>query len=96
MTDDIEDLEALRGEIDRLDEQIAELVVQRVETAESIAAAKSANGTNLVDTDREAVVKRNYETAFEQCDLDPQCGRAMADRLIEVALDHERPIDRES
>ncbi|WP_123536636.1 chorismate mutase [Halosimplex salinum] len=90
MTDTTAELEELRGDVDRIDDSIAELIAERIETAEAIAAVKSAEGTALVDEEREETVKSGFEDRFERAGLKPADGRSLAAFLIEIALDREQ------
>ncbi|WP_459193042.1 chorismate mutase [Halosimplex sp. J119] len=90
MTDDTDELAELRGEIDRLDGAIADLVAERVETAEAVAEVKADAGRDLVDEGREETVKSHHESLFEERGLDGTAGRDLAELLIETSLEHER------
>ncbi|WP_436907853.1 chorismate mutase [Halosimplex marinum] len=92
MTDEPDELAALREEIDRLDERIADLVAERVDAAEAVADVKSRAGRDLVDEDREAVVEDHHASLFEERGLDPADGRELAEFLIDVALEEEREV----
>ncbi|WP_436925885.1 chorismate mutase [Halosimplex amylolyticum] len=90
MTDSTDGLAALRDDIDRIDDDIVDLIAERIETAEDIAAAKSSEGRDLVDEEREETVKSRYAERFERHELDAQAGSALAEFLIEVSLERER------
>lgn len=92
MSDTTEGLAELRAEIDRIDDEIATLVVERIETAETVAEVKADAERDLVDTDREAVVQSHYERVFEDEGLDGERGRELAAFLIETALRQERAV----
>lgn len=93
MTDETETLAGLRDDIDRLDDSIAGAVAERIRTAEAVAETKAEAGADLVDEDREEVVKSHYEERFRQEGLDGETGRALAEFLIECSLERERAID---
>ncbi|MFC7141366.1 chorismate mutase [Halosimplex aquaticum] len=96
MTDPTADLTDLRADIDRIDAEIADLIAERVERAEAVADVKSSAGRALVDEDREATVASHHATLFAERGLDPDDGRALAEFLIDVALDRERTVDGEA
>jgi len=50
------DIEALRAEIDGIDERIVELLEERVKLVRAIATYKAAAGLPLVDPAREAAI----------------------------------------
>ena len=93
MTEATGDLAELRDEIDRIDDSIADLIAERIETAADVAAVKSESGVTLVDEDREADVKAQYAERFESAGLDADHGRDLAEFLIDVALAEERATD---
>jgi len=92
MTGATETLGALREDIDEIDREIADLLVERVETAESVAAVKAEADDALVDERREAVVKSRYEDRFDDAGLDGEDGRDLAASLVGIALDQERQV----
>lgn len=87
-----EDLAALREEIDRIDEEVAELVAERLQVVEEVAAVKEAAGTDVVDAGREEAVKSHYEEQFRQAGVDPQYGRDLATFLIERSVEREEAV----
>ncbi|SFR85216.1 chorismate mutase [Halomicrobium zhouii] len=95
MADETADLAELRDEIDRIDDDLVDLIAKRVRTAERVAEVKSDAGTDLVDEGREAVVRANYADNFRQQDLDPERGRELADSLIALSLAREREVVRD-
>ena len=95
MTDDPDELAALREEIDRLDGRLADIVAERVSTAEAVAEVKAGADRDLVDESREAAVKSHHERLFEERDLDGAAGRDLAELLIELSLARERTVEGE-
>ena len=56
----MEDLKALRGEIEKIDKQMATLFEQRMQCAGKIADYKSENGMPILDEGREQkLIKKN-------------------------------------
>lgn len=93
MTDTPPELAELRAEIDRIDETIGDQIAERIDLAERVAAAKARTDRDLVDTDREAVVKTHYAEAFQACGLSADRGREFAEFLIESSLEREQAIE---
>ena len=54
--DHFESLEALRGQIDGIDEELVTLLLERFRVSEEIARAKAAAGYRVTDEDRESYV----------------------------------------
>ncbi|MCD8211903.1 MAG: chorismate mutase, partial [Oscillospiraceae bacterium] len=52
----MDELERLRGEIDRIDQQIADLLQQRMDVTRQVGEYKLQNGMNVLDTEREQEV----------------------------------------
>lgn len=88
-----DELDGLRDEIDRIDDRIVELIAERVHTAERVAAVKSVEGKDIVDTDREADVVARYEERFRREDLGGANGRDLAESLIEISIERERAVE---
>lgn len=55
------DLTELRGQIDELDEQLAELLCKRMDCSAGVAAYKAAHGLPVLNADREAEVLRQVQ-----------------------------------
>lgn len=85
------ELEAVRGQIDSIDEAIADLVEDRLALAEDVAAVKREDDRTLVDGEREAVVEQHYASAFESAGVDGDHGTVLPRVLIEASLETERP-----
>jgi chorismate mutase len=96
MTGTQRELSALREEIDRIDEDIGDLIAERLEVAESVAEAKASEGLDLVDEGREEAVKSHHAERFAACGLPEERGRELATFLIDVSLEREEAIDGES
>jgi chorismate mutase len=75
-------LEALRAEIERLDEGIVRLISQRTRLAQEARAAKQEAGLPLFDPAREAVVVRRAATLARAEGLPEEAVRELFWRLI--------------
>lgn len=78
MTDRIE---ALRAEIDALDDTIADAVRRRAEIVSALKAEKAARGTAFVDPAREAVIEARYAARL------PSIARARVAALVRAVLE---------
>lgn len=68
---ELNELKALRGEIDRVDEQLARLFAERMRLAEEIGQVKKARGLMVRDERREAEVIAKISA------LAPGCAREL-------------------
>jgi chorismate mutase len=75
-------LEALRGEIERLDQEIVRLIGQRTRLAREARAAKQDAGLPLFDPAREAAVVRRAAALARAEDLPDEAVRELFWRLI--------------
>jgi chorismate mutase len=83
------DIDGLRAEIDRLDEQILELVGRRISLVRAIGEYKHARGLPVYDPDRErAVIQRLTEAV--PAGIDP----AVVKRVFERIIDESRGIEQ--
>lgn len=67
-----EELAQLRGEIERLDRTLIELVAERVRLARRVGAAKRAAGLPTLDPAREAAVVRRAGALAREAGLDDE------------------------
>ena len=56
----MKDLESLRAEIDQLDEQLWEIIAQRISTAQEIGEWKRAHGEQVLQPER-------YQQVLDRC-----------------------------
>ncbi|HEX7242336.1 MAG TPA: chorismate mutase [Longimicrobiaceae bacterium] len=76
------DLKRLRGEIERVDQSIVELVAERVRLARMVGAAKRAVGVPTLDPAREAAVVRRAGALAREAGLVDEEMRALFWHLI--------------
>lgn len=88
-------LEEYRKEIDRINEDIAELVAERMEVVEKIGEFKKEKGMDIKDEGREEVVKKQFANIFEGKDLSREKGRKLAETLIGMAVKEEKEVKEE-
>ncbi len=86
------DLDELRGEINRTDLEIIELVAKRIGIAQRIGEYKIANGLPIRDIAVEGKVIDRYRDAAEAADINPDTLEAVARALIREAVDREARI----
>ncbi|MFB6208784.1 MAG: chorismate mutase [Candidatus Nanohaloarchaea archaeon] len=83
-------LEDYREEIDRINQEIADSIAERMEVVDKIGEYKRKNGMEMKDEGREEAVKQQFASIFDERNLPPERGREFAEKLIQMALDRER------
>jgi chorismate mutase/prephenate dehydratase len=73
-------LEKQRNEIDRIDREIVKLFEQRTNTVEEVAQVKLANGKEILDVGREALVIEKVQSYLENIELKDE----LADLYTEI------------
>ncbi len=81
----------LRVEIERIDNQLLDLVVRRVMVARRIGAAKRAAGLPVLDPQREATVVRRAATFARDNDIREEDIRGLVWSLIGLTRRAETP-----
>jgi chorismate mutase len=84
-TADPVELEAVRAEIERVDEAIVFLIDQRLRLARRVGELKRAAGLRVLDPGREAAVVRRAGALARDRGLDDEAIREVFWRLIEMA-----------
>jgi chorismate mutase len=84
MADGVE-REAVRAEIERVDEAIVFLIDERLRLARRVGALKRSAGLRVLDPSREAAVVRRAGTLARDRGLDDEAIREVFWRLIEMA-----------
>jgi chorismate mutase len=79
------ELRAIRGEIDRLDQEILTLMARRFGFAIDTLAVKARHGLLAADVRREAQVVRNAATRARELGLEPELVRDIYWRIIELS-----------
>ena len=85
-------LEDYRKEIDRINEDIAELVAERMEIVEEIGELKKEKGMDIKDEGREEIVKEQFADIFSSKNLSEEKGRKLAETLIGMAVKEEKEV----
>ncbi len=86
------DLDALREEIDRIDEVVVRLLDQRARCAYAIGRIKKERGLNIYEPSREAAVMAHVQQVNEQ--LGGPLDATAITRLYERIMDEARRIQR--
>jgi chorismate mutase len=82
---DTVELEAIRAEIERVDEAIVFLIHQRLRLARRVGELKRTVGMGVLDPSREAAVVRRAGALARERGLDDEAVRDVFWRLIEMA-----------
>ena len=85
-------LEALRDEIDRLDEVIVRLLDRRARCAFAVGRIKRANGLGIYEPNREATVMAHVKAV--NASLGGPLAEDAIERLYERVMDEARRIQR--
>jgi chorismate mutase-like protein len=97
----LQKLDGLRGEIDRIDDEIVELLGQRFALLRDVAAYKRSRGIPVVIPERITEVVERCVARGEPLGLDPQLLRDLYARIIDeacrvethaMAQPHRRPV----
>jgi len=90
------DLDEIREELDDLNNEIVDVVEKRMELVTKVAEYKDEKDMQIVDEEREEIVKQKFESIYQERDMPEGRGRELAELLIATAVDHEEEIlDRE-
>jgi chorismate mutase len=84
-TADVVELEAIRAEIERVDEAIVFLIHERLRLARRVGELKRTAGLRVLDPGREAAVVRRAGVLARDRGLDDEAIREVFWRLIEMA-----------
>jgi chorismate mutase len=87
-SDDISDINAdlddMREELDRIDDEMLDIIARRTYFADRLAKVKSGMGLPIQDEDRETKVLRRAEKEAENYNIDPNIINAIFRMLIEL------------
>ena len=85
------ELELLRNEIDRVDEELAGLFVRRMEIVERIARCKNDLGLPICDPKREEEILSRRVSSLERDDLPPYY-KAFLEELLTLSKDYQTKL----
>ena len=86
------ELREIRGEIDRLDQEILTLMARRFGFAIDTLAVKARHGLVASDVRREAQVVRNVAARARELGLEPELVRDIYWRIIELSRQAQRRL----
>ena len=86
------ELRAIRGEIDRLDQEILTLMARRFGFALDTLAVKARHGLQVADVGREAQVVRHAAARARELGLEPELVRDIYWRIIELSRHAQRRL----
>ncbi len=85
-------LEGLRGEVQRVDQEILRLIDERVRLAEDIFEAKRALGIGIEDKDQEKLVMKRVLDNATELGLDAGATKEIFATLIRMSLDKQHEL----
>lgn len=88
----MDEIDTYRSLIAELDEQIAELIATRLETAEVIGRLKKEAGLPIVNEEVEQKVIARYRGYGEEKGVDPDLMETIAKELIAAAVRREEKV----
>lgn len=88
----MKELDALRGELDRLDRALMELAQRRMQTVAAIGAVKKGTDAPLFHRDRERAVLERARRNAREVGLDPDLGEKLLHALIEASHDAQAVV----
>lgn len=85
-------LKEVREKIQKIDDQIIELIAKRIELAEDVLEEKKKEGMDIDDEEqREVVLNRMVEAATEH-NLDAGAVKQIYEILIEMSVERQREL----
>lgn len=87
-------LEKKRNQIDRVDEQIMDLIKKRTSLAKEIANAKIVLGLGMEDKKREEYIEDKFKTIAEEHEIDRESITKIVKILIDLNKTEQKKIFR--
>lgn len=85
------ELEALRSEIDQLDEELVELLARRFAVSRRVGALKRTSALAPRDSGREALQRRRIRELAGQRGVSPELAESLLRLIVErVVLEHQQ------
>jgi prephenate dehydratase/chorismate mutase len=81
----MEDLDKLRGEINRLDQELLKIIAERMRVVEEIGRLKGESGKPVTDTKRETEVYGQIDTAASRLGIDKSTARRIFYEIIQFS-----------
>lgn len=89
------EIEGLRKEINRLNEEIFEKLAERVRIAIEIGHVKKRHGGSIVDKAREQAVYRQARMLAEKHGLDPEGVEHVFKEIVSLCTKAQQDLDRD-
>jgi len=86
------DLEQIREDLDSLNNEIVDVIAERMDIVTKVAEYKEENDMQIVDKEREEEVKQEFEKLYRKKGLPENRGRELATLLIATAIDKEEQM----
>ena len=86
------DLEQIRKDLDSLNNEIVDIIAERMDIVTKVAEYKEENDMQIVDKEREEEVKQEFERLYQEKGLPENRGRELATLLIATAIDKEEQM----
>lgn len=81
-----------RKEIDKIDEQLLQLLEKRLTIVKKIADLKNQENLPIRDTKRETVILDNIAVKAEKLGLDPELAKRFFRSVIELSVEVEQKL----
>ena len=91
-SDDIRDLDALRTQIDRIDEELLHLLKQRMDVVAAVAAHKKQAGKLIRDHGREAALLLARRQGAEDLGLSPEPVESIFRQIMMASRDYQAAL----
>ncbi len=92
----MEDLQTLRQQIDRLDNELIVLLARRFEVTEKVGHLKAAQNMPIVDPAREVAQAEKIAELARQKGVDPQLAQDIQRCIIDAVVARHRQIAKET
>ncbi len=83
-------LNKYREEIDTINDEIVDLIAERMTVVENISAEKMGKGIPIRDEEREEEVISSFQQKFSEKGLDAEKGGELAKLLIDLAVKEQK------
>ena len=88
----LQKLNDYRKEIDKIDEQMLQLLEKRLTIVKQIANLKDQQNLPIKDTKRESTILDNVAAKAEKLGLDPELAKRFFRSLIELSIEVEQKL----
>lgn len=92
----MDEINKLRGEIDKIDQELLDLIVRRIELVRAIGAVKKNEGIEVIDEEREKEIFNRLTTLAGEKGIDPDIVKKIWNVLIKISYEIEGVRDENS